>query len=112
MLSRLRLFLYSLGLLLSAVVLIVGIFGGALLLAYEAYDWLRTGHWTLHSIVTLMQMDGDAWARDPHDWIGLHDLLSAIPLFLLGPALAAVFARLLREGPPAEPQAGREVEQW
>jgi hypothetical protein len=74
-----------LGMALAVSALVAGIAGGAALLLYEAYGWIRAGNWELHSVVTLLQMGGDKWALNPQDWIGLHKFLDVIPLFLALP---------------------------
>ena len=59
--------------------------GALALWGYEIYIWFKAGAWPGFSL--LMLVDGE-WAKNPQDWIGLHILLSKIPLplppFLLG----------------------------
>jgi len=74
-----------LGMALAVSALVAGIAGGAALLLYQVYIWLRVGHWEPHSIITLLRWAEWPWAMSPRDWIGFHAFLDFIPLFLALP---------------------------
>lgn len=61
-------------------VFLVGVVAAAVILAWQLYGYLRFGVWPTLSIITLLNRLHVDWAQAPRDWLGLHDLLDAIPL--------------------------------
>jgi len=62
--------------LVGSIVIALGI------LVWQAYTYLRFGHWLPLSIVTALQWIDIEWAASPSDWIGFHKFLDATPLSL------------------------------
>lgn len=74
-----------------AMVFLAKVVGFGLVLAsvaawvFQAYWFLRYGHWTSLDITRLLAEVGDPpglrlWAMAPATWIGLHKILSWIPV--------------------------------
>lgn len=68
--------------------------GAASTLAYQVYVFLSLGVWPpLNALLLLRLADGSsvhAWATEPGSWIGVHVILSWLPLSLTLVALALV----------------------
>ncbi len=77
----------------------------AAVFVYQCYLWLRTGEWVAMPIIFLFEkivhpdsaLAGSAlgrWFASPESWLGLHKLISSVPLtvalLLLGAALIAL----------------------
>ncbi len=56
------------------------VLGGIAILAWQIYQYLKTGAWPAISLITAMQYCGSKWAAYPTDWIGLHKAFEMIPL--------------------------------
>lgn len=66
-------------------ILAVGLWlGGVGTLGYQVYLWLKLGTWLPLNALVLLQLVGDsllqAWAIDPSSWLGVHAILSWLPL--------------------------------
>lgn len=67
--------------------LLVSIFAAIGILGWQVYSYLRYGEWSALSAIVVLRWLNVGWAHSPRDWVGLHDLLDAIPLSMI--ALAA-----------------------
>ncbi|MEW8202711.1 MAG: hypothetical protein AB2697_21855 [Candidatus Thiodiazotropha endolucinida] len=62
---------------------ILSILAGIGVLIYDIYSYLKSGNWdSIDTIDLLREMKAD-WAFNPTDWIGLWEVLNAIPLFII-----------------------------
>ncbi|MGD0301211.1 MAG: hypothetical protein ABSE86_29390 [Bryobacteraceae bacterium] len=75
----------------------------AVVIGWQAYVWLRTGHWPNLSLATAIApiISGTyfwTWFVTPDAWLGLHTVIKFLfdlPLFLWIVAVAALAIRLL-----------------
>ena len=51
-------------------------------LGYQAYEYLRYSFWTPISVITALEATKVGWALYPTEWLGLYNILNAIPLSL------------------------------
>ena len=63
-------------------ILLIGFAAAIGIIGWQGYSYLRFGQWPALSIVAVLQWLQIDWARSPRDWMGLHELLDAIPLSL------------------------------
>lgn len=82
---------------LAGGMLLVGLFGGPGVLAFQVFDYLRSGEWPAMSINHLVVEFGgsmEQWAISPEQWLGLHEVFESFPLsvflFVFG-LLSAIF---------------------
>ena len=72
----------------GGTLMLVGYGGTAWILIWQAFTWLKTATWIPVSVITALRWFRSDWAVSPHNWYGLHELLSTFPfaavLFLLG----------------------------
>src|SRR5437016_2170004 len=60
----------------------IGVLTAVGIVGWQLYSYLRSGAWPSLSIMSvLLWLDVD-WARAPSDWVGVHKLLSQLPLSL------------------------------
>ena len=52
------------------------------IVGWQIYSYLRLGAWQPLSIITALTWLNVDWARSPHDWVGVHKVLTGIPLSL------------------------------
>ena len=70
---------------------------------YDIYHWLKTGSWTaISAINTLIDLDvllddkiDWLWLHNPDDWLGIHLLLSNVPLSIILFLLLLLFAGII-----------------
>ena len=55
-------------------------FGGLVVFGWQAYEYLRYSVWPPLSIITVLEWMKLPWAFNPTDWVGVHNILSNIPL--------------------------------
>jgi hypothetical protein len=54
---------------------------GLVLIALQIFGWLRSGEWLpVNVLVGLSIFWNSPWIASPQDWIGLHSILSRLPL--------------------------------
>ena len=77
---------------ISAIALILLLFGGLGVLGWQVYEYLKLGVWTPISIITALEWMQVQWAYSPNDWVGLHNIFQKIPLsvVMFTPALLGV----------------------
>jgi len=84
----------------GCVVMAAGFLGAILVLLYQAFEWLRTGHWPSLTMTTLapsfLSGDLDAWFVDPKSWYGLHAIIKLcfdepLWLWIIGCSLGLVY---------------------
>jgi hypothetical protein len=66
----------------AIIALLLGWFGGPLILAFQIIGWLKTGHWPSFTLGNAFLMLGSgtdlaAWITKPNSWYGLHRILVA-----------------------------------
>ena len=49
--------------------------------AYQMYLYIKAGVWQENSVINVLNYFGLAWAESPEIFIGLHELLSEVPLW-------------------------------
>lgn len=64
-------------------ILVLGVFAAIGILGWQIYGYLRQGEWPALSVIAALQWLNIEWARSPRDWLGLHNLLDAMPLSLV-----------------------------
>lgn len=64
---------------------VLSLLGGFGLLGFHTYEWLRWGVWTTYRLTMVLYVVGNdrmrEWLLMPTDWVGLHDMLAALPLW-------------------------------
>lgn len=66
-------------------------FGGLATIACQGYSFLRYGIWSPVSLIEAFKWVSDSlWLTSPHEWMGLHWLLSKIPFSLASMAIGFV----------------------
>jgi hypothetical protein len=55
---------------------------GVCVLGWQAYEYLRYSFWTPVSVITMLEVTKVGWALYPTEWLGLYNILNAIPLSL------------------------------
>lgn len=77
---------------ISAIALILLLFGGLGVLGWQVYEYLKVGVWVPISIITALEWMQVQWAFSPNDWVGLHNILKKLPLSaaMCSPALLGV----------------------
>ena len=53
---------------------------GALIPAYQVYNYLKAGYWQSISIIDALKSVDIQWAVYPQDWVGLWSVLDFVPL--------------------------------
>ncbi len=62
------------------LIFLLGLFAAIGILGWQVYCYLRYGEWPALSMIALLQWLNIGWASSPRDWVGLRNLLDAIPL--------------------------------
>ncbi len=74
--------------------------GGLGTLAWQIYTYLRVGEWDTFSLIDLVQevfpASAGQWVLFPTDWIGLHEVLSWMPISLFFIGIAALMMTILK----------------
>lgn len=62
--------------------LVLVMFGGLCVFGYQVFLYLKNGSWTSISLVdtALLVAPNNSWLNYPMDWVGMHKILSSIPL--------------------------------
>jgi hypothetical protein len=69
------------GTLLGALLAGVPFLAGLILIGLQIYGWLRNGDWqSVSAIDGLRFFSSNPWLLAPQDWIGVHSILSRLPL--------------------------------
>jgi hypothetical protein len=64
-----------------AISIVMSVIYGLYVFAAQVFDYLKTGIWTSHSFMEFVgRFNTDGWASDPQSWIGLHNILTSLPL--------------------------------
>ena len=61
---------------------ILALIGALALLGWQVVHYARAGQWNAISVIDVLCLTGNSWARAPSDWIGIHHLLTALPASL------------------------------
>lgn len=76
---------------ISIAFYLLAVLSGVGVIAFQVYYYLSTGSWLKYDLNNLIAMIGEdyaEWAFHPDSWIGLHEVLSKIPLSIF---LFAIF---------------------
>lgn len=68
------------GVAVGVLIIVLGLLAGGSVLAYQAYNFLKTGNWPPVSMITALVWLDFTWAENPQDWLGAHKLLKHVPL--------------------------------
>jgi hypothetical protein len=75
--------------------IIVSALGGLGVLCLQMYSWLRWSNWVNIDFVMVLKRLHVAWAASPHELLGLHQFLQAVPLVVALPAAGAMIGSLI-----------------
>lgn len=64
----------------KAIYVVVLMLGGVCVLGWQGYHYLRYNEWISVSLITALEIMNIRWAFNPTDWLGLYNVLKAIPL--------------------------------
>lgn len=65
-----------------AVPLVIGFIGTLAILGFQAYIFLQDGIWPEMSVMTALRLFDVPWAIFPQEWLGIHKILTHVPLSL------------------------------
>lgn len=61
---------------------------GILILALQAYNYLKLGAWSWFSVIDVLLYFNNSWSNEPLNWIGLWNILSNTPVIIIFFALS------------------------
>jgi hypothetical protein len=79
----------------AALLVLASFFGGACILLWQVYGYLRFESWQPLSLVDVLSRFEVRWAIAPTDWLGLHRILEWMPLSVLVPIIGLVLALIV-----------------